>query len=171
MSMTMREFVKDAKISIAFEQVSSNPNMASDSWSHSARHYKVVLRKWGTGPSGSVGSRRFTTYFSKGPGLPHGVEAHEVISALASDSASVESASSEYDWGEEMGMFTHEDFNAVRNLRSRRQAEEYGYEKEWDAVQRSRKTFAIIQRQTAKLRDFLGSYHAGILFGGEVEFD
>lgn len=156
---TMREFVKDAGITATSEQVSKNPNMVEDDWSRGARHYKVTLRRAG---------KRFTTYFSKGSALPYGVEPHEIVNSLASDWSTIQSASGWKDWAKDMGY----DWEPhVEEIRSRRQAEDYGYEKDWDTMKRAEKTYHLIETQTEKLRAFLGPdlYHP--LLSGEIEFD
>lgn len=157
---TMREFVRDAGIKIDWEETSRNPNMISDeAWSRGARHYKVVL---------SRGGRRMTTYFSKGSALEYGVEAHEVVNALATDATSVLNSSGWKDWARDMG-FEWEP--TVEEIRSRDRAEDYGYEKDWDTMQRVKKTYALIERQTEALRRVLGPEVARPLLRGEIEFD
>lgn len=154
---TMREFVKEHGIKISFQEVSENPYMADGSWD--ARHYKVRLTCQG---------RSLTTYFSKGLGLAHGVEAHEVVNALASDASSANSARDWRDFASDMGM---EWDSSVENLRSRRQAEEYGMEKDWDARAQAKKTYDACVASGQKLHRLVGDSAYRQLTGGNVEFD
>lgn len=165
--MTMQEFVEAHGIIVAyFQQVDRNPNMTDEKWNRTAVHYEVTLQHKGAAASGR-GRRFLKTYFSKGPALPHGVKAHEVINALASDASSVAAARDFWDWASDMG---YQIDGSVKNL-TRRQAENYGMEREWDAFHGAKKTYQIIQRQTTKLRNFLGDEASRVLFSGEVEFD
>lgn len=156
---TMREFVKDAGITITFTEVPKNPYTIADDWSRGARHYKVTLHRAG---------KRFTTYFSKGSAHSYGVEASEVVNSLATDWSSIQSARGWKDWAAEMGMSWEW---SVEDLHSRRQAEEFGYAKDWDTMKRAEKTYKLIETQTEKLRAFLGPDLARPLLRGEIEFD
>lgn len=156
MAVTMREFVKDMGIRITFDEVDENPYMSDQNWQ--ARHYKVRLTCQG---------RSLTTYFSKGMGLEYGVEAAEVVNAMASDGSSAENARDWRDFAEEMGM----DVGTLEegSFRSRAKAEEYGYEKEWDKREQAKKTYKACIEAGKKLKQLVGSNAYARLTDGSVE--
>ncbi len=94
MEKSIKEFVKENKITIKNEWVDSNPNMQDfqgDNW-------KVTLKANG---------HQLTTYFSKGYGH-HGAEpeADEVLDCLASDAAGYDNARDFEDWASDYGYDT-----------------------------------------------------------------
>jgi len=140
--MNTREFVKAHVITISFRPMPKNLNMLDPEWV--ARHYQVTLRHKG---------RSLTTSFSKGMGLDYGVEPEEVLDSLASDASSIENATDFKDWARDLGIDAWE---LPEYVRTKRQAEEYGYEKEWESFQRWQRSYKAGQANTEKLRRFLG---------------
>ena len=94
---TLRHFIETNGIKAVVDYADSNPNMANDEWSRTARHFKVVLRCQG---------RQLTTHFSQGSAHTQEPTAADVLDCLASDSAGIENARSFEDWCGEYGYDT-----------------------------------------------------------------
>ena len=139
---SLAEFIAEHAITMTAERADANPNMNDKGYALALGrpemdHWRIVLK---------CGSRRMSTYFSKGLGH-HGAEptAAEVLDCLASDAAGVANADSFEDW-----------------------AGDYGY----DTDSRSaHKTYTICKRQAERLRKLLGDEQAydGLLFSIERE--
>ena len=82
-------FIAEHRITMTADNVDGNPAMMGDlAWHATASHYRCVLR---------VGKRRMTVAFSQGSAIKGPPTAKDVLDCLASDAASVASATFE-DW-------------------------------------------------------------------------
>jgi hypothetical protein len=130
--MTVSEFIDASHVRMTSERT-DNPNMDSAS---NMDHWKCIVRR---------GNVRMTVYFSQGYG--HNRQAPElssVLDCLASDSSSIENASSFESWASDFGYSTDS-----------RTAE---------------KTFKACERQAQALKRFLGSeLYQELLFNTERE--
>lgn len=87
---TLQDFVSRYGITMTYRETDRNPLWVNIP----ANHYRVTLR---------CGGRRYTTTFSMGIGIERKPTAEDVIEALASDSASIESSLDFEWWRDEAG--------------------------------------------------------------------
>jgi len=126
--ITLTEFIKKHGITVESEWAKDNPNFHDEPGASTYRvrfdHWKVTLRC-------KERSRQLTIYFSMGEGH-NGKEptAEDVLSCIASDSASVESADNFERWAWELGY----------DLDSRK----------------AEKTYNVCVKQAEKTKKFLG---------------
>lgn len=142
---TMSDFVRKYGIIAKAGRRGSNPNMAADEeWSRSAHHWHVTL---------SFQGRRMGIYFSQGSAIHEEPTAADVLNSLALDVSGLQNAGSFEEWCREYGYEIPEE---VKGL-TKRQAEEFGYEREWEKWQQTKKTYKAIEQEEEKLARFLGS--------------
>jgi hypothetical protein len=91
--MTLREFITRYGITIACEQVDSNPNMQD---ANGMFHWRCRLRCKST-------QRVMSTYFSMGGALTHEPTAEDVLNCLSLDAGGVDNASTFESWASEYG--------------------------------------------------------------------
>lgn len=118
--LTLAQFIAAAGLKMSVESAYSNPSMDDSS---NMDHWKCVLR---------IGRRQMTVPFSQGYGHNgREPELSNVLSCLASDSASIENARSFEEW-----------------------ASDFGYDTD---SRKAERTFHVCERQAGRLKAFLGS--------------
>lgn len=90
-----RGFGERHGITMRLESVDNNPNMTDGSFSRSAFHYRVKLRR---------GRQGMSLYFSQGSAHSKPPTLNDVLSCLALDAASIENAQSFDGWARELGL-------------------------------------------------------------------
>lgn len=125
--MTMEQFVEKYKIGLeVIETVPRNPHMQD---SREMVHYKVRLSRPAHFDLPKSRTKTFTLIFSQGRGINHEPTAASVLECLASDAATFVDARSFEEWAPSLG---------------------------FEPDKLARRTYAAVERQTDKLRDFLG---------------
>lgn len=92
--MTLQEFVKRKRVTMAVEHIDSRPDGLMDDMPDGSLHYRCTLRK---------GGRRMTVYFSQGPAIQGEPTIEGVLSCLASDTDGAENFDS---WCRDLGFDT-----------------------------------------------------------------
>lgn len=123
---TLGRFIYQNNIKLDYEPISQRPDRKDEDekeqeWQDSAFHYKVTLKR---------GTKRLSTFYSKGSSLPEPPEADEVLDSLASDAADIDNARDFEEW-----------------------ASEYGYDTD---SRKAERTYNAVQVSAEKLKKFLG---------------
>jgi len=130
---TFPEYIESARIGMDCLSVSSNPNMGADpEWNKTAAHWSCNLYR--IGPN----MPRMLTFFSQGPAYKGKPSVSDVLSCLASDSASIEQANTFEEWAADLGYS--------------------------DDSRQAERTYNICLKQAAKLKTFLGSDFDHVLY-------
>jgi hypothetical protein len=118
---TIHDFLRQHPVRITTERANNNPNMVSD---RPMRHWRVTLH----GPLGKA-----TLYFSQGMGHTSPPTVADVLSCMASDVSSIESARDMDDWARDMGMELY-----IEDPRTGRERKNPEIAKTWRAIQREK---------------------------------
>ena len=137
--MDVNEFARKHRVKMTPTLVGSNPNM--DDMPEGSTHWRCELRRslpdvWQPGARGPTAPRvvrlrrTLTTYFSMGPAHCKEPTTEDLLDCLASDACTIENAP------------TFEEF-----------ARDLGYDED---SRKAERIFKVCQKQTEKLRQFLG---------------
>ena len=90
----MDQFISDHRITMDLVAVESNPNMDRYSMDPESNHYQILLKM----PTGF-----YLTFYSQGPGIEDEPHIKDVLSCLATDSASYDCVDTFEEWCEHFG--------------------------------------------------------------------
>jgi hypothetical protein len=140
--MTIAEFIRYAGITSKAEETDHNPNMDNDSWAATASHWNVTLKR---------GPKTMRVPFSQGSAHTAPPTARDVIGSMQSDASGFEAAEGDFhSWASDLGFEWEPECARL----SKAKAADYGMD--CDAYHRAKKTWTAVDRQTTRLKIFLG---------------
>ncbi len=92
--MTIREFIRQHRLTFLWQSADRNPHFTDDDWSRSASHYRCTIRQ---------GRKRIGTYYSMGSAHSNPPTLEMVLDSLASDAASYLNSRSFEEWASDLG--------------------------------------------------------------------